>query len=417
MLTYLISTTRAIVMASVILGVMVGYTQLSAEKLGKKIIFDGILVGTVLSIIIAAFRNNTSKVNSANLNATIYIVGLASLFLFLIFGVSPLAKKNNKAIKTISWVTLAVLAADIIVYSFPEVWAYPHQVLLSEKTIISTDFLTNMIGMVLGIILALLGYMAAKKSTERISVKGALVLLVTQLGLRALQQLAGILSVLQQRRIIVSNHTIFTFIVFIKNHSDGFIITSLLLVVAVTIVLWIRSFKVKEPYRNPAEHRIIRAKWRNIRRWSTTMIMVFVLTIITVTVFEKLNTREVVLSPIEETDYDDVNVYVPFEMVSDGHLHRFAYTTDDGVQIRFIVIQKPNSSAYGIGLDACEICGETGYYERDGQVVCKLCDVVMNINTIGFKGGCNPIVIPYEINDGRIIVPIEGLLEYKSEFK
>jgi uncharacterized membrane protein len=81
------------------------------------------------------------------------------------------------------------------------------------------------------------------------------------------------------------------------------------------------------------------------------------------------------------------------------------------------VIQKPNSSSYGIGLDACDICGETGYYEKNDQVVCNLCDVVMNINTIGFKGGCNPIIIDYSIQDGNIVVPINGLLEYESEFK
>ena len=81
------------------------------------------------------------------------------------------------------------------------------------------------------------------------------------------------------------------------------------------------------------------------------------------------------------------------------------------------LIKKPNSSAYGIGLDACDVCGETGYYEKNGQVVCNLCDVVMNISTIGFKGGCNPIVIPYEVNNGQIIVPISGLLEYEREFK
>ena len=50
-------------------------------------------------------------------------------------------------------------------------------------------------------------------------------------------------------------------------------------------------------------------------------------------------------------------------------------------------------------------------------MVCNLCDVVMNINTIGFKGGCNPKVIDYEIHDGNIIVPVDGLMEYESDFK
>ena len=130
-----------------------------------------------------------------------------------------------------------------------------------------------------------------------------------------------------------------------------------------------------------------------------------------------IRNREVELSPVEDAPVVDGNVEISFEMVEDGHLHRFAYTTENNIAVRFIVIKKPNSSSYGIGLDACDICGETGYYEKDGQVVCNLCDVVMNINTIGFKGGCNPIVIPYTIQNGKILVPTDGLSEFEKEFK
>ena len=87
------------------------------------------------------------------------------------------------------------------------------------------------------------------------------------------------------------------------------------------------------------------------------------------------------------------------------------------MNVRWIVVRKPNSASYGVGLDACEVCGNAGYYERGGLVVCRRCDVVMNTNTIGFKGGCNPIVIPYNISNGKIYVPIDGLLEYEKEFK
>ena len=127
--------------------------------------------------------------------------------------------------------------------------------------------------------------------------------------------------------------------------------------------------------------------------------------------------KEIELSPIEDCEIRDQSLYIPFEQVDDGHLHRFGYETEDGTVVRVIMIKKPNSSAYGIGLDACEICGETGYYEKDGVVVCNRCDVVMNINTIGYEGGCNPIVIDYTISNGHIIIPIDGLLDHKSEFE
>jgi uncharacterized membrane protein len=38
----------------------------------------------------------------------------------------------------------------------------------------------------------------------------------------------------------------------------------------------------------------------------------------------------------------------------------------------------------------------------------------MNINTIGFKGGCNPLVIDYKISDGSINIDRETLLEYEK---
>mgnify|MGYP003571303951 CR=1 FL=1 len=110
---------------------------------------------------------------------------------------------------------------------------------------------------------------------------------------------------------------------------------------------------------------------------------------------------------------------VPIESVADGHLHRFGFVTDKGFKTRFIVVKKTNSSSYGVGLDACDICGEAGYYEKSGQIVCRKCDVVMNVNTIGFKGGCNPIVIDFAVDfeQGYIIVPTATLIDNQTEFK
>jgi uncharacterized membrane protein len=102
--------------------------------------------------------------------------------------------------------------------------------------------------------------------------------------------------------------------------------------------------------------------------------------------------------------------------VNDGHLHRFAYDTPSGVETRFIVIKKSETS-YGVGLDACDICGATGYYERKGDVICKLCDVVMNTSTIGFSGGCNPVPLEYVVREGNMVVNTEDLEKEESRFE
>ena len=85
--------------------------------------------------------------------------------------------------------------------------------------------------------------------------------------------------------------------------------------------------------------------------------------------------------------------------------------------MRWIVVKKPNSASFGVGLDACEVCGNAGYFERNGQIICKRCDVVMNINTIGFKGGCNPIPLAYEVKDGYLVFKLEDITAGEKEFR
>ena len=417
MLTYLILTTRALMMATIVLGTIIGYTELEEEGYRRNTVYAGIVIGFIASFVIAYLRNATSLIDSAILNGWIYAIHLISFVLFLITSIRPLREKN-KVTGILEWVFLGMISITVIAYAAPEVWGYPYHVLLNEKTVISTDFLLSMIGMLLGLTLMIVGFMATQKILISGDKKMCSTVIKAELLTSAFVRLAGFFSVLFQKKIIKSNHTMFTYTVYVKNHGDLFIYISLAIIVIVACIMWGKSFTQREPYKNSAEHRKILAKWRNIRRWSATSVIVSLLVLCNMTVLEKMNETDVTLSPIEDaTDIDNENVYVSFDLVSDGHLHRFAYESENGVPIRFIIIKKPNSSSYGIGLDACDVCGETGYYEKDGQVVCNLCDVVMNISTIGFKGGCNPIVIPYEIENGQIIVPISGLLEYESEFK
>jgi len=106
-------------------------------------------------------------------------------------------------------------------------------------------------------------------------------------------------------------------------------------------------------------------------------------------------------------------VRVPLEDVNDGHLHRYVYRTENSTMVRFIIIKK-GGSAYGVGLDACEVCGPTGYYERDDQVICKLCDVIMNKATIGMPGGCNPVPVKYDVDSGTIRIE-QSILEKEAK--
>lgn len=396
-------------------GLIVSYICRTYGNTGKRCMQAGVLLGVIAALIMTFFKTNTNRIDTGIWNLRIYGVSIAAFVLFLIF--TALGKRLKRLEAILPSVMMLIVVALLILYSVPDYLGYPHAILLTEKTVFSTAFLYRMIGAILGFILVLVAGVAVYKGAA--SLERGLVLLLVTIGLliNSIRQITASFSIMLAKRIIPSNHTLFVIAKYASNYSNAFIYLTLLIVCVIPIVLWIRSFRVNEPYSNPAEHRKIRAKWRNRRRWSTTVLACGVLIVLTMTVGSSIVNRKVELSPVEDAVVEDGNVLVPFDRVSDGHLHRFGYTTENGVTIRFIVIQKPNSSSYGIGLDACDICGETGYYEKNGQVVCNLCDVVMNINTIGFKGGCNPIVIDYSIHDGQIVVPVEGLMEYESEFK
>ena len=118
---------------------------------------------------------------------------------------------------------------------------------------------------------------------------------------------------------------------------------------------------------------------------------------------------------------DDISVRIPVSQVDDYNLHAFEMhrsgSAGKAPRVRWIIIRKPASAAYGVGLDACDVCGSAGYFQRGDTVVCKRCDVVMNTNTIGLAGGCNPIPLTFRVDGGYIVIPMEALMAGEKEFK
>jgi uncharacterized membrane protein len=138
--------------------------------------------------------------------------------------------------------------------------------------------------------------------------------------------------------------------------------------------------------------------------------------VFSITVVKAWSERGVELSQVETYTLQDGEIIIPLEKIEDGHLHRYNYHASETIEMRFIVIKK-NESAYGVGLDACDICGPTGYYERKDEVICRLCDVVMNKATIGFRGGCNPVPLAYTLRSGAMIIQTENLEAERARFK
>ena len=415
MLKYLVESTEQLAALAIMAGMLLAYIRIAYQGRAAFIMRIGFIAGIVSAIVMSVTKTVTSKVDTGIWNLYIYTVSLAALALVFVF--TFLGKRLKKQAEYLPAVMLATELAMLLLYFLPAFLAMPHTILLTEETIMSTAFIVKFLGMLLGFLLIVIMGISVYQGMVHMGKNTALVLTAAVLLINALKQVASAFGILLAKRLIASNHTLFVISKYASNLSVWFIYMTILVAIVVPVILLIRSFSSNEPYVNNAQRRKIIAKWRKLRRFSGLGILCFAFVICIMTAVNAYANKEIELSPIEEAKTDGDNFVIPFDQVNDGHLHRFGYTTDNDVVIRFIIIQKPNSASYGIGLDACEICGETGYYEKNGQVVCNLCDVIMNINTIGFKGGCNPIPIDYRIENGNIVVPVEGLLEHESEFK
>lgn len=415
MLKYLVESTERLAALAIMTGMLTAFIRIAYQGRAVFAVGSGFIAGIIGAVVMSVTKTVAGKVDTGIWNLSIYAVSLAALALFFVFAF--LGKRLKKRAQYLPAVMLAIELAMLLLYFLPPFLRLPHTILLTEETIMSTAFIEKFLGVISGFLLIVVMGISVYQGMVHVGKGTALVLTSSVLLINALKQVTSAFGILLAKRLIAANHTLFVISKYASNLSAWFIYMTILAAIVAPFILVLQSFLVNEPYENNAGRRKIIAKWRKLRRFSGLGILCFGLVICIMTAVNAYANKEAGLSPIEAAEVDGDHFIIPFDQVNDGHLHRFGYTTDRHVVIRFIIIQKPNSASYGIGLDACEICGETGYYEKNGQVVCNLCDVVMNINTIGFKGGCNPIPIDYGIENGNITVPLKGLLEHESEFK
>jgi len=81
--------------------------------------------------------------------------------------------------------------------------------------------------------------------------------------------------------------------------------------------------------------------------------------------------------------------------------------------LRFLVIRKPNGS-WGVGLDACLICGRAGYRQEGANVICRNCGSAIYVPTVGDAGGCNPIGLSSHAADGSLVIDLAEITEADS---
>ncbi len=431
MFKYLWMVVQDLFLTVTVAGMMHAMLSRVAGHKGRLIHGIALSAGVLASVALAAVKYNTKLIISSHWNHYIYavLILLTVLFFILSFCAGRKEKQSAGAAGMILCLAGSLLSAVLVFYALPGVLLYPFSFNTMGQGYFSSYYLVRMTGW-LGALVLLLVY-SRLLSRCALEIKPfSLVPSVLDAGLLVFAAYCfGRFFVPWVNRakwlgwpVRYSEEAygwIGSWMMFTANHSMLFIWIAAGLAALLAVLFFRQGTILRERYDNPAQLRKLKARNRRWRRGSVGILVCILLFTLILTVVKANDTRQVELSAPENYTLDEEAgvVLVPAEAVNDGHLHRFEYRTEKNIDVRWIVVKKPNSASYGVGLDACEVCGNAGYFERNGQVVCKRCDVVMNINTIGFKGGCNPIPLPYEVKDGNLVFRLEDLIAGEKEFR
>lgn len=422
MLEYIIKLTINSLYIVIPLSLLYAFLKRARPAAGR-ILSRGLLLGLVPSLIYAVIKRNTAFGVREYYDLGVFVPALLSgiAIFYPLWRVSRRLRSwqtpqgfPDKALAFLAFALFALGASS----AFPNIFLYPFEFAVGMDNIFNVEFLLKAVGYFAGLLLTALAAVAIFKVASRAggrllaaSSSLSLVVLDVKIGLNIAQILLG-RNMIPRYRILTRS------VIWTLGHVNFFLYAMIGIVAAMALLQWLKVRSLVPSGENPALVRRARHIARKEVRFCVTALLAVAISLITVTVGVSYNERRVELSPPLELPAQGERIVIPLEMVNDGKLHRFVHKAQSGSQtidVRYIVIKK-NDTAYGVGLDACDVCGPTGYYERKGQVVCILCDVVMNKSTIGLPGGCNPVPLDFEITGGNLEIKTSDLAAEARRF-
>ncbi|GHV52629.1 membrane protein [Deltaproteobacteria bacterium] len=426
MLHYLIRFTDTALSTTIVMAFFLSLVAAVSPK-GRKglwtAVVRGVFVGILVALAYAALKRNTGiavreyyDLMVLGLSLPLSLVMLAVMWSMF----SPAPDPGSPGLSALHGLPAKALAMLLMTawtaWVLPDILLYPFAFSAGMESVYNTEFLFRVIGCGTGLTLMFLLAVGLYKTASILPRRYARAFFAALLLVFFAGQVLELTQILVGRNMIPRYSGLMSLLMFLLTHVNWFRFALMALALAATgaVIARIRC----NPARggNPAMIRKQRAERRGQMRYAGLVIVCLAVCALTISCIRAYANREIAISPPLELPDQNGKIIIPLERVNDGKLHRFVYKTREGTGVRFIVIRK-SQTAYGVGLDACDICGPSGYYQRKGQVICKLCDVVMNIATIGFPGGCNPVPLRFSVFMGNMVIMRKDLDAEEQRFK
>src|SRR6202522_3750375 len=164
---------------------------------------------------------------------------------------------------------------------------------------------------------------------------------------------------------------------------------------------------------NSADRRMREHAFRRQRVWSFAAALLCIAVVVSFAgeyVYGKVAAAP---APSKPLIAQDNLVRIPLTDLTDSSLHFYSADVNGSV-IRFLVIHKQNGD-YATALDACQICGPSGYRQEGQSIICRTCGAAIYIPSIGESGGCNPIGVKSHVEGGAVVVDLSAIGDAASK--
>ncbi len=411
MISALLVALREGVEAALVVGIVLVYLDRSGRSALKRYAWAGVILATLASIAAAAALQEL-RINEDGFEGVLMLVA-AALVITVIVWMNRVAHRLRKEIedRVAGYAEKTTRAAGWGIGAFVffmVVREGAELVLILRAVELSTEGLQVWIGTILGIALAVaVGYFffqgTLRIPLHRFFRATSIILMVVafQLALTGLHELSEAMWIWSSKTEMATIGPI------VRNEVFFF---AVILGVAAMVVLreWFGARRPPDdPNLNSAERRKLEWEFKKQRRWSfaaATLCAVVVISLAAEFAYARVTNAQ---SPAAILRAQNGEVRIPLADLRDTNMH--FYTADaNNVAIRFFVIHESGGD-YVVALDACQICGWSGYRQQGQNVVCRNCGATIYIPSIGEKGGCNPIPVKSSVEGGNVVVDLSAL--------
>jgi len=283
-------------------------------------------------------------------------------------------------------------------------------VLFLAAVSLRTTQLENFLGGVIGLALAVGLGIAFFKGSLKVNLRKFFAVTTFVLLVVALQLLVSGVHELSEARLLPSGPREMKLVgPFVYNDSFFFVVIvalCLFLVIAQRIQSGAMTPEALARLEAP-ERRKALAEQQRERFWKMTVAAVGLLVIVVMSADLIYSRAAQAVSPPEQLAMINGEARLPVTQLADHKLHHYLIVTPEG-KVKIIALLDGSDTVHA-GLDACMICGNQGYYQDGGNVICRNCGAAINASTIGVAGGCNPIHIDYRVENGTVVFPVAAL--------